>query len=312
MDNIFNNTRVLITGGAGAIGSQLAKRLIGYNCKITVIDDLSSGRVENIPIGVDFIKADISKDLSDISTEFDYIFHCAGFFANQNSVLHPKRDLDVNGIGTLNVLEFANRQVALVSMVYLSSSCVYGPQGGTLVEDKISGKFDTPYALTKFLGEGYCDFFYKYHKLPVSTIRLFNSYGPGEFPGEFRNVIPNFIYKAMNGNPLVITGTGDETRNFTYVEDVIDGMLRVASSKVAGETINLGTGKEITIKYLAELINEITGNKSGIEFIQRRKWDNILKRNASIEKAKTLLGFESKTSIEEGLQKTYNWLKNVI
>ena len=149
-----------------------------------------------------------------------------------------------------------------------------------------------------------------YYDLPVAIARYFNVYGSGEVPGKYGNVIPNFMRWAMNNQPLPITGTGEETRGFTYVEDIIDSTLRMGVIKEAmGDAINLASGKETKIIDLAKMINEITGNKAGIIFRPRRDWDKVIRRRASIEKARKILGYEPKTEIREGLTKVYKWFK---
>jgi nucleoside-diphosphate-sugar epimerase len=240
-----------------------------------------------------------------------YVFHLAAHFANQNSVDHPETDLLVNGLGTLKTLEYANL-TGVEKFIFASSGCsVYGSQAPLpLKEDFISLHLDTPYQIHKLLGELYCNYFHNYYGLPVAIARYFNVYGPGEVPGKYRNVIPNFIWWAMHGQPLPITGTGEETRDFTYVEDIVDGTLRMGVVEEAvGEAINLASGTETKIIDLANWINEITGNKAGIIFKPRRDWDKAIRRRASIEKAKKILGYEPKTDMKTGLRKVYEWIK---
>ncbi|MCP2606105.1 GDP-mannose 4,6-dehydratase, partial [Candidatus Aminicenantes bacterium AC-708-I09] len=169
----------------------------------------------------------------------------------------------------------------------------------------------TPYQITKMLGELYCNFFWHHYGLKIVKTRFFNSYGPGEVPGQYRNVIPNFIYWAMKGLPLPITGTGEETRDFTYVGDLVDGLLRAGYYESAiGEAMNLASSKEIRIIDLANLINKLTGNKAGIKFVARRKWDTKTRLLASIEKAKKLIGYEPKMEFKEGIRRTIKWFKD--
>ena len=138
--------------------------------------------------------------------------------------------------------------------------------------------------------------------------RFFNSFGPGEAPGRYRNVIPNFIAWAMQGQPLPITGTGEETRDWTYVVDIVEGLLSAATVKgIDGESINLAAGKETRVIDMAKLVNEITGNEAGIEFLPRRNWDNHSRLLGSIEKAGDLLGYTPKTAFEPGLRDTVKW-----
>ena len=174
----------------------------------------------------------------------------------------------------------------------------------------MSMNLSSPYQITKMLGELYCNFFKNHYELPVVKARFFNSYGPGEVPGQYRNVIPNFIYWALKGEALPITGTGEETRDFTYVSDLVDGLLRAGSYESAiGQEFNLASGKETRIIDLATMINEAVGNEAGINFAQRRKWDTKSRLLASIDKAKDVVGYKPETEFKEGLMKTINWFK---
>jgi len=313
----YTGKRILITGGAGCIGSNLTKALLKAEPeRIIIIDDLSASYEWNIPKHqkVIFIHGSIldeEKMKRAFSYKPHYVFHLAAHFANQNSVDHPETDLLVNGLGTLKTLEYANL-TGVEKFIFASSGCsVYGSQAPLpLKEDFISLHLDTPYQIHKLLGELYCNYFHNYYGLPVAIARYFNVYGPGEVPGKYRNVTPNFIWWAMHGQPLPITGTGEETRDFTYVEDIIDGTLRMGVvDEAVGEAINLASGTETKIIDLANWINEITGNKAGIIFKPRRDWDKAIRRRASIEKAKKILGYEPKTDMKTGLRKVYEWIK---
>jgi nucleoside-diphosphate-sugar epimerase len=315
--NYYTGKKILITGGAGCIGSNLTKTLLKAEPeKIIIIDDLSASFEWNIPKHqkVIFIHGSIL-DEEKMKRAFSYkpqiVFHLAAHFANQNSVDHPETDLLVNGLGTLKTLEYANL-VGVEKFVFASSGCsVYGSQAPLpLKEDFVSLHLDTPYQIHKLLGELYCNYFHNYYGLPVAIARYFNVYGPGEVPGKYRNVIPNFIWWAMHNQPLPITGTGEETRDFTYVEDIVNGTLRMGVMKEAvGEAINLASETETKIIDLANWVNEITGNKAGIVFKPRRDWDKVIRRRASIEKAKKILGYEPKTDMKTGLRKVYEWIK---
>ncbi|MCR6692196.1 MAG: NAD-dependent epimerase/dehydratase family protein [archaeon YNP-LCB-003-016] len=313
----YTGKRILITGGAGCIGSNLTRALLKAEPeRIIIIDDLSASYEWNIPKHqkVIFIHGSIldeEKMKRAFSYKPHYVFHLAAHFANQNSVDHPETDLLVNGLGTLKTLEYANL-TGVEKFIFASSGCsVYGSQAPLpLKEDFISLHLDTPYQIHKLLGELYCNYFHNYYGLPVAIARYFNVYGPGEVPGKYRNVIPNFIWWAMHSQPLPITGTGEETRDFTYVEDIVDGTLRMGVVEEAvGEAINLASGTETRIIDLANWINEITGNKAGIIFKPRRDWDKAIRRRASIEKARKILGYEPKTDMKTGLRKVYEWIK---
>jgi len=313
----YTGKRILITGGAGCIGSNLIKALLKAEPeKIVVIDDLSASYEWNIPKDpkVTFIKGSILDEermKRAFSYKPQYVFHLAAHFANQNSVDHPETDLLVNALGTLKTLEYANL-VNVERFVFASSGCsVYGSQAPLpLKEDFVSLHLDTPYQINKLVGELYCNYFHDYYKLPVAIARYFNVYGPGEVPGMYRNVIPNFFWWAMHGQPLPITGTGEETRDFTFVEDIVDGTLRMGVVEEAvGEAINLASEKETRVIDLANWVNEMTGNKTGMVFKPRRDWDKAIRRRASIEKAKKILGYEPKTDMKTGLRRVYEWIK---
>ena len=311
----FEDKILLITGGAGCIGSNLVKKLIDFKVdKIILVDDLSSSYEWNISKdpSINLIKGDILNE-EVLKRAFNYkpniVYHLAAQFANQHSVEHPARDLMVNGMGTLKLLELANSS-DIERVVYTSSGCgVYGLSSKIPFEENdVTISLHTPYQITKLLGELYMNYFFNMYNLPIVNARLFNVYGPGEVPGKYRNVIPNFFYWAINGIPLPITGDGSETRDWTYVDDVIDALLAMGiNEKAVGEAINIGTGQEYQVIDMANMINEITGNNAGIKYLPRRNWDVKNRLLASIDKARNILGFEPKTHLKKGLEKVYEW-----
>jgi UDP-glucose 4-epimerase len=312
----YKGKNILITGGAGCIGSNLTKALINSEAnKIIVLDDLSAAEKWNIPAdpSIVFIEGSILDEevlKRAFSVKPDFVFHLAAHFANQNSVDNPETDLEVNGLGTLKLLQYSHL-TKVNRFVFASSGCsVYGSQAPLpLKEDYVSLHLDTPYQITKLLGELYCNFFHNYYGLPVAIARYFNVYGPGEIPGAYRNVIPNFIYWALHKMPLPITGTGEETRDFTYVDDIVDGTLRIGVvPEAVGGAFNLASETETKIMDIANMINELAGNPSGIKFTQRRDWDQITRRRASIEKARKILGYAPKVKIKDGIKKVYDWI----
>ena len=312
----FRGKEILVTGGAGCIGSNLVSTLLEGNPKrIVVLDDLSASREWNIPRDpkVLFLRGSVLDDKhleKGFSGSPQVVFHLAAHFANQNSIDHPETDLEVNGQGTLKMLHYS-RKSKVSKFVYAGSGCsVYGSKAPLpLTEEFVSLHLDTPYQITKLLGELYCNFYNDYYKLPIVICRFFNVYGPGEIPGKYRNVIPNFIFWALQKRALPITGTGDETRDWTYVSDIIDGMLRCATTPSAdGEAINLASGTETKVSDVAEIVNGLTGNASGITRLPRRDWDKITRRRASIEKASKLTGYRPKVKIQDGIGDTIKWI----
>lgn len=313
--NEFDGKTVLVTGGAGAIGSNLVRTLNDLKTeKIIILDDLSSSYEWNIPIGpkITFIRGSVLDD-GKLKWAFkekpDIVYHLAAHFANQNSVDNPETDLMVNGMGTLKVLEHS-RIAGVKRFVYASSGCgIYGSDSKIPFEEHdVSMKLYTPYQVTKMLGELYTNYFHNLYDLPIVNARFFNSYGPGEVPGKYRNVIPNFFWWSLNRQPLPITGTGDETRDFTYVGDIINGLLAMAYYEDAvGEAFNLATGREIRIRDLAEWILELTENDAGIVYKERRDWDKKTRLLASIEKARRILAYEPIMDFKEGLKHVHEW-----
>ena len=313
--NEFEGKTILVTGGAGCVGGNLVKKLSILNAKkVIILDDMSSAYYWNVPVGknIQFIDGSILDDemLRRAFKEHpDYVYHLAAHFANQNSVDNPEKDLMVNGMGILKVLEHA-QLIGVKRFIYSSSGCgVYGLDSKMpFKEHDISIHLHTPYQVTKLLGELYTNYFYDLYKLPIVNARFFNVFGPGEVPGLYRNVIPNFMYWAMRKMPLPITGDGTETRDWTYVGDIVDGLLAMGISEDAiGEAINLGSSKEHQVIEMAEKVNLLAGNDSGVKFIERRNWDVKTRLLSCTEKASKLLGYSPKTSFDDGLKSVHNW-----
>ncbi len=303
--------KALVTGGAGAIGGTLVARLVRDGWDVLVVDDLSSGRRENLPSGIPFFWKGSITDEALLDEIFDQkpqvIFHLAAHFANQNSVEHPLADLDTNTRGTLMLLERALKS-GVQRFVYASSSCVYG-SAAEMTEDVIGMELDTPYAISKMAGERYVRFFGHHYGLGTVSLRYFNSYGPGDLPGPYRNVIPNFFARALRGQALVITGTGEETRDFTYVSDTVEATIRAGVQPLdPGEVLNIGGGRPTEILTLAQKINALTKNSAGIEYKPRRGWDGIPHRRANVKKMASLLGYTPSTTLDDGLNQTYRWI----
>lgn len=313
----YRDEVILVTGGAGAIGTNLCAELSRCGAKMVIIlDDLSSGYTWNIPKApnVMFVNGSVTDEVMLKRVFFEkprYVFHLAAFFANQNSVDYPEKDLLTNGFGTLKMMEYG-LFTQVKRLVYASSGCsIYGSQAPLpLTEEHMSLHLTTPYQITKMLGELYANFFNHHYGLPVVKTRFFNSYGPGEVPGQYRNVIPNFIYWSLKGEPLPITGNGDATRDFTYVTDLVDGLLRAGVTEgIDGEEFNLASERETRIGDLAEMINSITGNKAGIKMVGQRKWDTKSRLLASVDKARRLVGYEPQVGFEVGLRDTIAWFQ---
>lgn len=311
----FENSSILVTGGNGAVGSHLVTKLLEQSAKVIVLDDFSQSSQKNLSSNknLKIIKGNITNEkilTKTFSTKFDYVFHLAARFANELSVKDPIEDLKINTQGTLQILLHSSKQ-NLKRFIYTSSSSLYGIQNVALFKETLYPNPSTPYAASKLSAEHYCNAIEKLTGLKYTIVRLSNSYGPLDPPGRFRNVIPNFFAAALKNKNLVITGTGNETRDFTFIDDTVKGIILAASKKQAENQIfNLGTGKETEILKIAKIILELTKSKSNIVFKPRRKFDPIQRRKMDISKAKNLLDYSPNIDIKNGLQLTSNWFHN--
>ena len=316
----FLDRTILVTGGAGAIGSNLVialSELVGHNGKVIVIDNLSAIKgfdpidlpsLENLM----FIKGDIRSDI-DLKRVFrekpTIVFHLAAFFANQNSVDYPEKSADVDVKGMIKLLDFA-QFTGVEKFIYASSGCsIYGSYGKMpLKEDFISMHLTTPYQINKMAGEMYCNFYHHHYGLNIINCRFFNSFGPGEVPGQYRNVIPNFIYWSMLGKSLPITGEGNETRDFTYVLDLVQGLIKSAYyDNAVGKAFNLASGSETKIIEMVEMVNSITNNKLPVTKYPPRKWDTKKRLLASIDLANEIINYKPITKFSSGIKSNMEW-----
>jgi nucleoside-diphosphate-sugar epimerase len=316
----FHGRTILVTGGAGAIGCNLVtalSNLVGENGMIIVLDNLSAIKGDE-PIDLPplsnmmFVKGDVRSDV-DLKRVFrekpTIVYHLAAFFANQNSVDYPENSADVDINGIIKLLDYS-QFTGVERFVYASSGCaIYGSYGKMpLKEDFISLHLTTPYQINKTAGEMYSNFYFHHYGLKTVNCRFFNSFGPGEVPGQYRNVIPNFIYWSMLKKSLPLTGTGDETRDFTYVLDLVQGLVKAAYYEEAvGMAFNLASGRETKIKDMIEMVNKATGNNTPITKFSARKWDTKKRLLASIELASELIEYKPITKFEDGLNENMKW-----
>jgi len=313
--DFFENKSVLVTGGAGFVGTNLVNELCNYSPKkIIILDNLFTGLKSNIPVFdfVDFVEGSVENfDLVfDLMKKCDIVFH----LAVRNIIVStkdPEKDFATNAIGTFNILESARRLKNIKKIVYTSSSSVYGNTSHLPITENDSLYALNPYAASKLTGEAYCNAYFETYMVPVSLVRYTNVFGPYSNPqNPYSGVISKFIYSALNNQPITIHGDGEQTRDFTYVDDTIEATISVAiSDKSIGEIYNVGTGVETSINNLAKIILEILNNsKSEIRHIDKRDIDNIRRRVLDIEKIRKSLRWTPKVTLKDGLVKTINWV----
>ena len=300
--------KAIVTGGAGFIGSHLTEELVRRDYSVTVVDDLSNGKISNIePLlssnNINFIQESIT-DLSALNKVFsgaDYVFHLAALGSVPESVENPERYHETNVTGIFNVL-LAARDNKVKKVVYTSSSAVYGDDPELPKREDMLPSTISPYAVTKLTGEYYCQAFQKAYGLPTTCLRFFNVFGPRQDPNsQYAAVIPKFIQSIREGNPPIIFGDGEQTRDFTYVSDVVHALLLVAENDITG-IYNISRGETITINNLANSIIGILNSDIRPEYREPRPGD-IVHSYADITKAKSI-GFSPRYTLEEGLSRT--------
>jgi UDP-glucose 4-epimerase len=307
----FSTRRALVTGGAGAIGSNLVQSLLDSGIRaVTVLDDLSSAVPWNLPDDprLEFQCGSVvnAEDRARaFATRPELVFHLAAFFANQNSVDHPEEDLAVNGVGSLGLLRDCVH-CGVERVVYASTSAIDDGLELGSSPGRVELVLKTPYQITKALGEFYGYYFHRELGLSFTTVRIFNSYGPGELPGPYRNVIPNFIHRALRGRPLTVIGDGSSSRNYTFVTDIVAGFLAAAARpELAGRCLRLSSGVGTTALELAELVNRLAGNTAGIEHMPPRSWETLHRHFAPCHS--DLPEWRAQVSLEDGLRSTIDW-----
>jgi UDP-glucose 4-epimerase len=326
----LKDARVLVTGGAGFIGSNLVRAtLAGGAQSIVVVDNLLSAERENLPDDerVRLIESSIAHDetLAQLTDDFDYVFHLATYHGNQSSIANPLEDHANNLITTLKLFEHLKGAQRLRKLVYSASGCtlapheVYEEAQATQEDGPVPLDLDSPYQISKVVGEFYSVYYHRQEGLPTVRARFQNVYGPREILGAgewrgtintvWRNVTPTFVYRALKGLPLQVDGDGGASRDLVYVDDIVNGLLLCAMDGAAGDVYNLASGAETTIRNLAELVNELTGSSVPVEYGPRRPWDHSIKRFGSPDKAKRELGFEAQVPLRDGLARTVEWMR---
>jgi UDP-glucose 4-epimerase len=307
--------RVVVTGGAGFVGSRIVEALLREGAEVLVLDDFSTGARSNLPdtaSSLEVLEGSVtdSETVHDALAGREVVIHAAA----RNIVVstrNPLEDFAVNIGGTLNVL-LAARDRRPRRIVYTSSCSIYGnPRYLPISEDEPVNLL-SPYAVSKAAGEGYCHAFYESYDLPTAVVRYSNVFGPGQTPeNPYCGVVAKLFHAALNGEPLLIHGDGEQTRDYTFVEDAVSATLSAAvSPKATGQAYNVGTGVETSVNRLAGLILEITGGSSELEYLDRRDIDNIRRRVVNIEKIRRELRWAPAVTLEQGLKHTDAWLRD--
>ncbi len=316
MQNHFSSTSecIVVTGGAGFVGSNIVRRLLDDGHTVRVLDDFYTGDETNLPVGherLEIVRGSVTDfDLvKRVVTDANIVIHEAA----RNIIVstrNPREDYEVNIGGTLNVL-LAVKESNVRRVVYSSSASVYGnPRYLPINEDDATNML-SPYAVSKFAGENYCKAFYESYGLSTAVVRYSNVYGRMQRPDNpYCGVIAKFFESAMAGEAIRIHGDGDQTRDFTYVDDAVEATLVAAfAAKAEGQVYNVGTGRETTINQLARMIIDITGANVEPLTIDRRDIDNIRRRVVNIEKIRRELRWVPRITIEQGLKLTSEWLR---
>ena len=306
--------RVLVTGGAGFIGSHLTQALVAQRCRVTVLDNLSSGRFDNLTElhgKIDFHRGDIRnpEDIHAAVRDCEAVFHLAALVSVPLSVENPTDSATINDMGTLNVLNAA-RENRVQSVVFASSSAIYGDDPKLPKQEDMIPNPLSPYAVHKLTGEYYARLFTDLYGLPATSLRFFNVFGPRQDPSSpYSGVISIFMSKAVAGQQPTIYGDGEQRRDFVYVSDVVNAMMAAASrNSAAGRSVNIGTGTAITVNRLWKTVQEKAGIELSALYTSERPGD-IRDSVADILQAENLLGYKPRVSFEDGMQRTYTWYR---
>ena len=304
--------RYLVTGGAGFIGSNLVDEIVRRGHQVTVLDDLSTGKESNLQESrgkIDFCQGTIA-DLSAVRSACqgaDYVLHLAARTSVPKSVEDPLSTNCVNIDGTLNVL-MAAREARVRRFVYAASSSAYGETPTLPKSESMPAQPISPYGVTKYAGELYGQVFYRVYGLEFVSVRYFNVFGPRQDPSsQYSGVLSRFMLAVIRGEALVVYGDGEQSRDFTYIDNVVDVTLRACEAAGAsGLVLNGGTGARITLNQVLALLGKITGKKIHARYDPPRPGD-ILHSQADISLARRILGYEPRVTFEEGLRRTWEW-----
>jgi nucleoside-diphosphate-sugar epimerase len=309
--------KYLITGGAGFIGSNIAARLVERGEKVTVYDNYSTGHKRNLEAikkakNLRIVEGDV-RDLALLKKEArrcEFILHQAALPSIQRSMKNPAESHDVNAGGTLNVLIAAQAYSCVKRVVYASSSSAYGDSPTLPKVETMQNHPLSPYAVSKIAGEDFCRMFYSTMKVDTVCLRYFNIFGPNQDPtSQYSAVVPKFINTIMRGREPLIFGDGKQSRDFTYVENVVDAnLLATQTPKAGGEVLNIACGSRVTVLGLASFLGQIIGREVSPRFDKARAGD-VRHSLADITKAREFLAYRPRFGIEEGLKLTVEWFQ---
>jgi len=322
-------TRILVTGGAGFIGSHLCQRLVDLGLDVICLDDLSTGRIDYISDllkkpNFKFVRGNLlqNKTVKKALADIDVVYHLAAKVGVKRYVEDPIGVIRTNVHGTENLLEAA-RRVGVERFIFASTSEIYGKNSSMPLRensDRVLGPATIDrwcYSSSKALDEHFCNAYYRQYKMPTVILRYFNIYGPRQETSDYGGVVSIFMRRVLRGQPPLVHGRGTQTRSFTYVSDAVDATVQAAIRKRAiSETFNIGASRETTINELARLVVRLAG-KSGKMKPRHRPYEDfygawyedVPRRVPDITKAREILGFKPKVRLEEGLQKTIEWYR---
>jgi nucleoside-diphosphate-sugar epimerase len=329
MTETFQGRNILVVGGAGFVGSNLVREILKQEPrKLTIVDNFLSSEPINVPDNpvVRLISGSITDDriLRGLDSDLDFAWHLACLHGNQSSIFDPLNDHENNTLTSLKLFERLKDIKSLKKVVYAAAGCAVAEKTfdgamATREDAPVSLFHDSPYSISKLVGEMYGNYYFTRHGLPFVKARFQNVYGPREILGAgrwrgtahtvWRNVTPTFIWKSLHGEALPVENGGVASRDFIFVEDMARGLVACALEGEPGEIYNLGSGVEITIRELAERINRLTGNTAPIAMTPPRDWDRSGQRFADVAKAREKLGFIAAIGHEEGVSRTVEWTR---
>jgi len=310
-------SRILVTGGAGFIGSHLVDRLLNEGFEVTVVDNLDTGRLENLAQHhgrkeFHFIKGDIRDfDLiNEMMRDVDVVFHEAALASVTLSVENPIVTNHINVAGTLNVLK-ASSDFNVKRFIYASSAAIYEVSSSPKKKEDMILNPTSPYGVSKLAAENYVKIFHEIYGLETVSLRYFNVYGPRQsfnIQSAYGGVVTLFMNRLLRNMPLTIYGDGEQTRDFVYIQDVVEAnMLTLNSKNAVGEAFNIGTGTRVSVNHVAEILKEITNRKKLKSIYADPRPNDIKHGYADISKAKRILGYNPEFPIEKGLTEPVKW-----